>query len=95
MKRRQSMMGTLLTAFNNAKTEALFKGKRDLEARNKPKNKKEKANRKIEETIVSNGAHTDIVLELWEKIDSEHIRITAEMKTSNVEVETGVEDILK
>lgn len=95
MRRRQTMMGTLLTAFRNAKSQASHDGKQALWKRNKLENPAKRHDYEIREVVVSNGSSTEIVLQLWKKVDSQHMRITADVKSGEVKKEESIEELMK
>lgn len=78
------MLGTLLTAFRRAKNDAINEGTAELWRRNSPRNTKQKHNREIRQVVTSSANQTDIVIEMWEKIDTEHIRLTADVHSGSV-----------
>lgn len=84
-------MGTLLATFRAAKMKAISEGKETLWKRNKLENPTKRHKYEIRETVVSGGDKTDIVLELWQKVDSEHIRLTADIKSGVVEKQSNDE----
>lgn len=91
MKRRTSMMGTLLGTFRAAKVKATEDGKAALWDRNDLKNPKTRHKYEIRESVVNSSDKTDIILELWQKIDSEHIRLTANIEAGTVDQKSNDE----
>jgi len=84
-----------LTAFREAKSQALHDAKRKLRERNSPKNSEVKASQEYREIVKSTKNRTDVVVELWQKIDSEHIVLTADVAVGTVDKEDKIEDLME
>jgi len=79
------MIGTFLTAFRNAKAVLVRDSKQKLWERNDLANPAQRHKYEIREHEIKNGDKVDIVLELWHKVDSEHIRLQASVESGVVE----------
>lgn len=88
MANPRTTFGTLIRNFHFQRKMALEKGEQDLWERNKLADPtKRKGYKVVETSSVNNDGSTTHSLELWKRVDQEHIRIS-----TNVEVNKLVEE---